>query len=265
MDQRIPESVQPIVESYVAQCYEQFPPLVSGFYLAGSIALGEFNEYYSDIDFLTVLDRRLSPAEIENLRSIHQNIEKTFSWKMSGSYIQPGDLGKLNDDVEPHPHFHDGILHLDRRNELNAVTWWELKNHGIAVIGMDPQHLPIHVDWNVLIAQMRENLNSYWAGWARRPARMILLHSDWGIQWAVTGVLRQFYTFQENTITTKIKAAEYALGCLPERWHPLIQEAINIRNQKKGSAYRLKMFRAWEAVRFLKLVIQTCNANYPQR
>jgi hypothetical protein len=121
------------------------------------------------------------------------------------------------------------------------------------------------VDWNALITQMKENLNSYWAGWARHPARMIMLYSDWGIQWAITGILRQFYTFRENTITTKVKAAEYALGCLPARWHPLIQEAINIRRKNKRSAYRSKLFRAWEAIHFLKFIIQTCNANYVPR
>ena len=262
----IPESVQPILENYVAGWNEQMPDLCSGCYIVGSIALGEFNEYYSDIDFVTVLNHRMTPLEIEKLRAMHQNLEKTFPrWKMSGSYIQPGDLGKLNGTIEPHPHYHDGILHLDVRNELNAVTWWELKNHGIAVIGMDARHLVFDVDWDILITTMRENLNSYWADWASQPARMILLYSDWGIQWAITGVLRQFYTFRENTITTKSKAAEYALGCLPRRWHPLIQEAINIRKRKKGSVYRLKMFRAWDAIRFLRFIIQTCNANDTQR
>ena len=266
MESCIPESVQPILKCYVARCNAEFPQLVSGFYLVGSIALGEFNEYYSDIDFVTVLQRRMTPLETEKLRTIHQNIETTFpQWKMSGSYIQAEDLGKLNGHGEQHPHYHDGILHLNMSDELNPVTWWELKHHGIPVVGTDPGDLPFEVDWNVLITTMRENLNSYWAGWAHQPIRMILLYSDWGIQWAITGVLRQFYTFRENTITTKIKAAEYALDCLPARWHPLIQEAINIRKKKQGSLYRLRMFRAWEAIHFLRFIIQTCNMNSTHR
>jgi Domain of unknown function (DUF4111)/Nucleotidyltransferase domain len=261
MDSRIPEAVQPILACYVARCSEQFPDLLSGFYILGSIALGEFNEDYSDIDFLTVLNGRIPPMDIEKLRNIHQNIEKAFPrWELSGSYIQTGDLGKQDNNIEPHPHYHDGILHVDVRNEPNLVTWWELKNQGIPVIGIEPQSLPFQVDWEVLLTKMRENLNSYWTSWTRRPGRMIMLYSDWGIQWAITGVLRQFYTFRENTITTKVKAAEYALDCLPARWHPLIQEAINIRKNNKRSAYGSKMFRAWEAIRFLKFIIQTCNA-----
>lgn len=266
MDPRIPEPVQPVLERYVACCQELFPQLLSGFYILGSIALGEFNRYYSDIDFLTILNDRMTLPDIEKLRNIHQDIEKAFpQWKLSGSYIQPGNLGKLAETIEPHPHYHDGVLHVDVCNELNLVTWWELKNHGIALIGIEPGSLPFCVDWTVLITEMRENLNSYWVSWTRQPVRIIMLYSDWGIQWGITGVLRQFYTFRENAITTKIKAAEYALGCLPARWHPLIQEAINIRNRKDRSAYKSKMFRTWDAICFLKFIIQTCNANYAPR
>ena len=266
MDQRIPVLVQPLIENYVSRLNEHLPDLLCGFYVVGSIALGEFNHYFSDIDFVAVLNRRMTPGETGKLQSIHQELEKNVpQWKMSGSYIQPGDLGELDEHIQPHPHYHDGILHLDARHELNAVTWWELKNRGIAVVGIEPQNLTFHVDWNILLAEMSENLNTYWAGWASRPVRIAMLYSDWGIQWAVTGVLRQFYTFRENTITTKIKAAEYALSRLPGRWHPLIQEAINIREKKSSSAYSFRIARTIEAIRFLRFIIQTCNTLYPQK
>jgi hypothetical protein len=109
---------------------------------------------------------------------------------------------------------------------------------------------------------MRENLNSYWASWTKRPGRILALYSDWGIQWAVLGVLRQFYTFNERSITTKIRAGQYALGCLPGRWHKLIREAIDIRHGKKESAYRLRISRMIEAVIFLKYIIQLCNTSH---
>jgi hypothetical protein len=92
-----------------------------------------------------------------------------------------------------------------------------------------------------------------------------MLYSNWGIQWAVLGVLRQFYTFEGNSITTKVRAAQYALGCLPARWHKLIREAINIRQGTQGSAYWFRTSRMIEAVKFLKYIIQFCNASYPLR
>jgi hypothetical protein len=88
------------------------------------------------------------------------------------------------------------------------------------------------------------------------------LYSNWGIQWAVLGILRQFFTFRENSITTKVKAGEYALGCLPSRWHPLIQEAINIRQGQKGPSNRFRFGRMVRTVRFLNYVIDRCNGQF---
>ena len=179
-----------------------------------------------------------------------------------GSYLQSDSFCHFDDQGESHLNYHDGVLQPHRRFELNSVEGWILKRHGIAIIGPDPQGLPFTIDWNLLIHKMRENLNSYWASWTRRPLRIIMLFSDWGIQWAVLGVLRQFYSFRENTITTKTKAGEYALTCMPTRWHRLVQEAINIREGKATSAYRFRVVRTIEAASFLKYVIHTSNASF---
>lgn len=262
IDSRIPELVRPIVRDYIRLTEKRLLGLIDGSYLIGSIALGEFNEYLSDIDFVTILNRRATPVDIEHLRKIHQTLENSYPrWKMSGSYVQHSDLGKLEQQLMPHPHFHDGVLHPVAQHGLNAVIWWELKHCGITVLGADPRNLPIDVNWDLLIEEMRANLNSYWRSWTRHPWRVMALYTDWGIQWAVLGILRQFYTFRENSITTKIKAGEYALRCLPNNWHPLIQDAIHIRQGKKDLAYRFRFGRMIHAVNFLKYVIHCCNSN----
>jgi hypothetical protein len=69
------------------------------------------NEYFSDIDFVTILNRRPTPVDIKHLQSIHQTLENSYPrWKMSGSYVQRGDLRKWEQQLMPHPHFHDGVL-----------------------------------------------------------------------------------------------------------------------------------------------------------
>jgi len=264
IDLCLPEPVQPVIEDYISLVGHQLPGWINAFYIVGSIALDEFNEQFSDIDFVAVLNRKATSKEIDELRRVHHVIERNHPrWKMSGSYIQPSDLGKLEGEMELHPHYHDGVLHPNNSSELNSVTWWELKNRGIAVLGEEPQKLPFTVDWSRLISRMRENMNSYWVSWTNRPGRILSLYSNWGIQWTVLGVLRQFYTFKENSITTKVRAARYALGCLPARWHRLIQEAIDIREGKRISAYRSRIVRMIEAVDFLKYVIQLCNTSHP--
>ncbi|MBZ0302050.1 MAG: DUF4111 domain-containing protein [Anaerolineae bacterium] len=91
---------------------------------------------------------------------------------------------------------------------------------------------------------------------------MLWLGSDWGIQWAVLGVLRQFYSFREGAITSKVGAGDYALQHLPPTWHRLIQEALNIRTQSGQCLYRSRLLRMMEAVRFMRYIIQTCNLHF---
>ena len=111
-----------------------------------------------------------------------------------------------------------------------------------------------------LIVDMRENINTYWASFITKFSRITYLWTDYGVQWTVLGVLRQFYTFKENDITSKAGAGEYALTHLPARWHRLIQEALNIREQKHRSLYTFKLVRSIEAFLFLRDVIHRSNA-----
>ena len=272
MNQRIPEPIRPTLQDYTSLVNQQIHGMMKGFYVEGSIALGGFNEHFSDIDFVALLNRPLTSTEFATLRKIHQVIGKSYPrWKMSGSYLQSDDLGSCNNLVEANSCF-EGRLQLEGHFDWNWVAGWILKNHGIAILGPDPQALPVTIDWDRLIERMRENLNSYWAGWTRRPDAFGEMMFDLGIQWAVLGVLRQFYSFRENAITTKTKAGEYALTCVPGQWHRLIQEAIDIRAgsrssayrfrivRTKASAYQLRIARTMEAVRFIKFIIQTCNS-----
>jgi hypothetical protein len=263
MDLRIPKPIQPTLLHYLALMDQQLPDLLRAFYVEGSIALGGFNEHFSDIDFIATLHHQMLPPEIDALRNIHQIVTKNYPrWKLEGRYLPAHIFDQGDQRDEPNPHYHDGALHLNGHFELNSVEGWILKNHGIALVGPAPQELPFTIEWAALIMAIRQNLNSYWVQWTNRPTRLLMMLSDWGIQWAVLGVLRQFYSFRENTITTKVRAGEYALTCLPAHWHPLIQEALRIRAGQARSAYSYRPTRTIEAISFLKFIIQTCNANF---
>jgi hypothetical protein len=260
MDERIPESVRPVLERYLSLIDAQLPGLMRAFYVVGSIALGGYNERFSDIDFVSIFEHPVSRSQLESLRTTHETIEKEFpKSKLSGSYVQENDLGRFEHEMPPHPYYQDGKLHEQGYFEINSITWWVLKNHGIAIRGMEPQELPFTVDWDLLISKMKENLNSYWKSWTTRPDAFWVMLSDWGIQWTILGVLRQYYTFQENSITTKLGAGEYALNHLPQRWHPLIREAMDIREGCQKQHYYSRIIRMLDAVKFMKYLIRISN------
>src|SRR5690606_39088415 len=90
------------------------------------------------------------------------------------------------------------------------------------------------------------------------PSRISWTLSEYGFQWVITRTLRQYYTFCENDITSKLGAGEYGLKHFPQ-YNKIIQEALNIRRKLKGSLYPRPIHRALDAERFLKFIIEQCN------
>jgi hypothetical protein len=262
MSAEIPQPVRQVLDEYVALLHDALPGLLAGMYLHGSLALGAFDPKLSDIDCITITSRRCTAADIDSLRAIHNTLLRRYPQaQLEGSYLQWHDLGRFEDTISPHPHIHDGILHASGYHDVNAVTWWILKHRGITVVGPPAEHLDIEVDWEDLIAQMHRNMNTYWASFTTSPQRMALLLSDYGIQWTVLGILRQFYTFREHAITSKTGAGIYGLAHTPRQWRRLIQEAIDIRAGAATSSYRLRIVRALVAYAFLQLIIAACNTH----
>ena len=265
MQRDIPQGIAPLLEAYSTAIEQQLPGLTAGLYLHGSIALGAFNERSSDIDAIAVISRCCTASDVEVLKNIHQAIQKHYPRPfLEVIYLQASDLGQPKDKIEPHPYAHDGDFYPSGHFELNSITWWLLKNRGITLLGTPATELAFSVDWDRLIANMRINLNSYWRSYTRNPQRIAMLLSDFGVQWAVLGVLRQYYSFMEHGITSKDGAGLYALEHVPERWHRLIREALNIRSRTRQSLYGSPIVRAFDIYRFLKYIIRESNKLTPQ-
>jgi Domain of unknown function (DUF4111) len=257
---QIPVAIHPLLHDYTQLLAQSVPDLAEACYLHGSIALNAFNERQSDIDFITVLRRSPTLQDITHLKNTHRILADTYpNWTLDGSYLQWHDLGRLPDEIAPSPYVADGIFHPQGYRDINLVTWWVLKHHGIAILGSSPQSLGFTVSWDELVAQMHDNLNSYWRSWTYSPIQLPKLLADYGVQWAVLGVLRLWYTFCENDITSKTGAGKYALSYLSEQWHPLIQEAIALRDDSEHKFYTSRIRRAYDAVKFLRYIIRLCN------
>jgi hypothetical protein len=261
MATELPQQVQRALDEYIGLVNGALPGLLEGLYLHGSLALGAYTPRLSDIDFIAVTGRRCTPDDIAALRAVHDTLRQRHpDLPLEGSYLQWQDLGLLENRIPPHPHIHDGVLHPSGHHDINGVTWWLLKHQGVALLGPPAEQLGIEVDWDDLLAKMRHNLNTYWASFTRSPRRMVWLLDDYGVQWAVLGVLRQLYTFRERAVTSKVGAGRYGLLHTPARWHWLIQEAIDIREGRLRSPHRLRVGRALAARTFLQMIIAACGS-----
>ncbi len=217
MNPHLPDSLQPVLRAYLDAFARDCPGLLSACYVHGSVALGAYDPHQSDVDCLVVLSRRCTAKDVQALDRIHTAMAQQYPGvRLECSYLQWAELGQADTEIAPSPVYHEGRLQPLGKLDSNPVTWWLLKTCGIVVYG--PDTLDYEIAWDDVTGWMRQNLNSYWRSFTTDPRRMLWLLSDSGLQWAVLGVLRQYYSFVEADITSKLGAGDYALTHLPARW-----------------------------------------------
>lgn len=260
--------VKSVLDEYIALIHKRLPNMLEGFYLQGSIALDAYAEDLSDIDFIAIIKRRLSVEEVEVLAEIHRAIESTYPKpEMDGVYMMWADIGKLEAGDNRYPYYNGG--QLGEGAHFNAVTWWILKTNGFSIFGPPPTALKFEIDPQHLVSYVVENMNTYWSGriekiehaiedMSQLPTKVI----DDEIEWSVLGLLRQYYTLKEFGIISKLGAGEYAMLHLPEEWHPIIQEAIDIRKGVMRERVASDRERIDAVLKFSKYMIDFCNSRH---
>ncbi|MCU9614837.1 DUF4111 domain-containing protein [Caldibacillus lycopersici] len=180
------------------------------------------------------------------------------------------DFGKLfnkeTNDPDKYVIFNNGKLTFGEYYNFNPVTWWIMKQSGISLIGPNPKNIAFSIEPQQLRAYVHENMNSYWAN------RMIAVekhmeelvdlpieHLNEEIEWTVLGLLRQFYTLKESAIISKLDAGSYGLQHLPQEWHPIIKEAMDIREGKQARDNRSFRERILSLLTFANYLINYCN------
>lgn len=255
--EKIPVSVQSVLNEYMTLLNERLPNTLVGLYLHGSIALNAFVENSSDIDFLTIINHRLSTSEATILYEIHQSIASSSKIEMDGHYLLQEEIASQAEGL----YYNGG--QLQEGAVINPVTWWILKNNGIPVLG---EELNIAVDIMDLLSYVFENMNTYWADRIKIEIDQLLILPkevlDEEIEWSVLGILRPYYTLREHDIVSKLGAGEYALEHVPEEWHNIINEAIQIRIGSGQTIFESEKKRLNTASSFMKYILKESSINF---
>jgi len=251
-----------LLEYYKSKMHDLFTDELLGIYLTGSIAFGEFFEGKSDVDCTVLLNSPLgSINRLEKVKKIHQEISSRYKKIiLESQYISIDNIGKNEADTQPFYSYHDGKISLSKHN-AHAVTWFTLEKHGITVTGISSNDLDISTSVNDIKSFVKGNVNSYWKYWlnmARKPfsQKGLSALTNWGIEWCVCGLMRMYFTMIEGDITSKGKAVEYGLMCLPESTHKILMEALRIRRCEKNPLYISPFVRRKEMIDCMDYIIE---------
>lgn len=248
---------------------------IESVYLYGSVALGDFIEGSSDIDFITILRETPTKSDIETISAAHKELENMLpQTDIMGAYLLRSDLGKPQSEITSLVTYYDRQVHTNGSGaDINPITWWILKNHGIRVYG-SPQIFDYEVDILALTEYIMDNLNTYWASWIHRlenqrtqihlaDAESITRQLDEAVEWCTLGMLRQLYTLQEHEIKSKVQAGYYGITVIPQQWHELIYEAIYVKRQLSQRYYHSNEKRLNDLVALLRYIHAEANRCIP--
>ncbi|MFJ8525045.1 nucleotidyltransferase domain-containing protein [Bacillus cereus] len=256
----LPKEVQQLMERYTVELKEIFlDEKIVGVYIYGSIALGAFHAETSDVDFVTVISDFVNEAEKQQLVELHKKLSgSTLGKRMDGMYIPLVDLGKYNDEMNEYVYCADGKANMGHW-DINAVTWWTLKNQGITVTGKEAEDLSYQIRWDDVVNTMKYNVEQYWSEKAKQPYLFFI--EEW-VESAVVTMGRILYTLDHKTIVSKDRGLQYLLECSGGEWEILLKEVARIRQNPKEKRMLSRWRRADMTKRYLLHLIETCRENW---
>lgn len=199
---------------------------LTGLYVHGSLALGDFNPQRSDIDFVAATGGELGPAQQDTLAAMHRRLTGSgLPWadRLEGSYIPVVTLRRYDPAQSHHPALRvDGVFAVDGHGSDWVIQRHVIREWGIVLSGPPPQALIDPVTPHALRAAARGILAEWWAPQLVEHFR---LASDEYQAYAVLTMCRSLYTVAQGAVTGKHVAAQWAAAAAPA-WWPLIERAL---------------------------------------
>jgi predicted nucleotidyltransferase len=201
-----------------------------GMYLSGSLALGDFSPYSSDIDLVIVTDAPLSDDRIAALQAMHARFaagRSPWAAKLEAVYVPVLALRREAVPGARYPLLEkDRPLVMDQLESGWSVQCYTLREHGRAVAGPEPRALVDPVDPNRMrcagaaVARMwlqEARVDPSWLTWLRRRYNQAFV---------VLTLCRLLYTLDSGAVASKPGAARWAREAVDRRWAGLIEYAL---------------------------------------
>jgi predicted nucleotidyltransferase len=205
-----------------------------GFYLYGSLSLGDFDPDSSDVDFLVVTADTLSTEEFEQLRAMHAEIAASnlpYALHLEGSYIPLVALRKYDPQNDYHPTIGSD---WDFQIGVHGSRWiFErhiVREQGVVVYGPPPETLidpvsPEDIRWAVC-----HTLRGFWSEQIKEGEEPEWLRGRDYQAFAILTLCRALHTLKHGTLLSKPQAAAWARQQYPA-WQPIIDRALSWRSQ----------------------------------
>lgn len=227
-----------ITEAFVRQSREILGDNLTGIYLHGSAAMGCFNDWKSDIDFLVVVEDELSFED--KLRYMDMVVELNASAPPKGIELSIIRRSVCKPFIYPTPFdLHFSIAHLEwyQRNPRDYVlkmkgTDRDLAAHikiiyhrGLCLWGNEIQDVFEDVDGKAYYDSIWSDIQHAGEDIKKTPVYTTL------------NLCRVLAYKKENLILSKQEGGRWGLGNVPERYRKLVQMALDDYSSRQWAEF----------------------------
>lgn len=253
-----PPDVTQLLNTLLAGVRDALADNLLGFYLRGSLALGDFNPETSDVDILVVTEAPVSDAEFDALAAFHERIparDNRYSRQYEVSYVDRASLRRFASGERVHPTVGSNWPFQRAEHRDNFILErWMVREHGVTLVGPDPKTLIDPISAAELRAAVAAELRSrieHWAGADEPPS---WLDTRYYQAFEIETICRALYTLEFAQLPTKPQAVTWALKSLPEPWRTLIEWSQKHRADKTAGSAMIP-----EIMRFVRWAESTLN------
>lgn len=221
-----------VLKEYADSIQEILGDNFIGFYLQGSLAIGDF-DLTSDVDFIIVTEEDLSEEQVKKIQEAHNHIyNQPNRWvkRLEYSFFPKQKLNQLSspftqDGLNSLPernlwYFNNGSPAIEKSDHCNTlVTRWTVREKGIAVLGPNPTTLINPIDPN----ELRKEIKNTLVGWGRiLMANPKPYENRFYQSYLVLNYCRMLHDLHEGKVDSKLTGVNWAKINLDEKWIPLI-------------------------------------------
>lgn len=226
--QPIPGEVRELLDDVLDGVQTALGDSFVGLYVRGSLALGDFDDYTSDVDLVAFMEQPLDEAQFRALRAMHRRIESSRSPYVSRYEITYLDRLAVRRFVPGERHAtlrQGGSLEWVEHRVDCIIERWVLREHGFRILGPDPHALIDPITSEQIAAASRARL-AEWVRWLDHPEER-----DWAevprglLAYQVETICRCRYAITQGTVATKPQAVRWALDAFPVQYRDTVERS----------------------------------------
>lgn len=197
-----------------------------GFYLGGSLAIGNFDEDRSDLDFLVIAEGEFTDDSIQRLHELHDSVRASNKNRLytnyEGMYLTADQAAHPKTADMHAPHLgSDGHFQIEDHGADIIIDLWKIKKSGFVAYGSPPQDVIGEITTDDMLQAKIQLFKGWWLPKLQAKEPM----DDEYQAYAILTMARILYGIEKRDETSKKKAAAWCAEHYPQ-YAKLLREAL---------------------------------------